>query len=70
MSPESFEPIATVRVAGFCSGDVLAYRERRRQRQYAMLEATAIDLDNEDDPLEVIERLRAARKAVAEQQVQ
>ena len=31
---------------------------------------TAIDLDNEDDPLEVIERLRAARKAVAEQQVQ
>ncbi|MGB4270870.1 MAG: helix-turn-helix domain-containing protein [Propionicimonas sp.] len=48
--------------------EVLAYRDRRRQRQYAMLEATAIDLDNEDDPVEVIERLRAARKAVAEQQ--
>lgn len=44
--------------------EVLAYRDRRRQRQYAMLEATAIDLDNEDDPVEVIERLRAARKAV------
>jgi excisionase family DNA binding protein len=48
--------------------DALAYRERRRQRQYAMLAATAVDIDDEDDPQEVIERLRAARRAVAEQQ--
>lgn len=46
-------------------GDVLAYRERRRQRQYAMLEATAVDFDDEDDPAEVIDRLREARRAVA-----
>ncbi len=46
-------------------GDVLAYRERRRARQYAMLEATAVDLDDEDDPGVIIERLRAARRAVA-----
>ena len=45
--------------------DVLAYRERRRQRQYAMLAATAVDIDDEDDPAEVIERLREARRAVA-----
>jgi excisionase family DNA binding protein len=47
--------------------DALAYRERRRQRQYAMLAATAVDIDDEDDPQEVIRRLREARKAVAEQ---
>lgn len=46
-------------------GDVLAYRERRRARQYAMLEATAVDLDDEDDPAEMIERLREARSAAA-----
>lgn len=45
--------------------NVLAYREQRRQRQYAMLEATAIDIDDEDDPKVVIERLREARRAVA-----
>jgi excisionase family DNA binding protein len=45
--------------------DVLAYRERRRARQYAMLAATAVDLDDEDDPAEMIERLREARRAVA-----
>ena len=48
--------------------DVLAYRERRRQRQYAMLAATAVDLDAEDDPQDVIERLREARKAVTRRQ--
>lgn len=48
-------------------GEVLAYRERRRQRQYAMLEATAIEIEDEDDPGDVIERLRAARKAASEQ---
>lgn len=46
-------------------GDVLAYRELRRQRQYAMLDATAVDIDSEDDPDQVIAQLRAARKAVA-----
>lgn len=46
--------------------DALAYRERRRQRQYAMLAATAVDLDDEDDPQEMLARLREARKAVAQ----
>ena len=45
--------------------DVLEYRERRRQRQYAMLEATAVDIDDEDDPADVIAQLRAARQSVA-----
>ena len=45
--------------------DVLSYRERRRARQYAMLAATAVDLDEEDDPAEMIERLREARRAAA-----
>ncbi|MGW4367643.1 helix-turn-helix domain-containing protein [Nocardia takedensis] len=45
--------------------DVLAYREDRRRRQYDALAATAVDIDAEDDPTEVRERLRAARKAVA-----
>ncbi|MDN5757011.1 MAG: helix-turn-helix domain-containing protein [Tomitella sp.] len=49
-------------------GDALAYRERRRQRQYAMLTATAVDLDDEDDPQEMLARLREARKAVAQRQ--
>ncbi|GAA1989610.1 hypothetical protein GCM10009718_29010 [Isoptericola halotolerans] len=46
-------------------GDVLAYREKRRRRQYAMLEATSVDLDDEENPELMIERLREARKAVA-----
>lgn len=45
--------------------DVLVYREQRRQRQYAMLEATALDVDDEDDPHEIMERLREARRSVA-----
>lgn len=48
--------------------DALAYRERRRQRQYAMLAATAVELDDEDDPHEMLARLREARKAVAQRQ--
>lgn len=48
--------------------DVLEYRERRRQRQYAMLEATAVDFDDQDEPSDVIARLRQARKAVAERE--
>lgn len=44
--------------------DLLEYREQRRQRQYDMLEATAIDFD-EENPAEVAEQLREVRKAVA-----
>lgn len=46
-------------------GDVLAYRERRRARQYAFLAATAVDSEDEDDPAVMIERLREARTQVA-----
>jgi excisionase family DNA binding protein len=45
--------------------DVLAYRKRRRQIQYDMLEATAVDLDDEGDPAEVAAQLREVRRAVA-----
>lgn len=44
--------------------DLLAYREQRRQEQYAALEATA-DLADEGDYEGTLERLREARKAVA-----
>lgn len=47
--------------------DVLTYREHRRQAQYDMLAATAIDLDDQDDPAIVLQELRAARRAVAAQ---
>jgi excisionase family DNA binding protein len=46
--------------------DVLTYRERRREEQYETLAATTIDLDEEDDLAETLERLREARHAVAE----
>lgn len=46
--------------------DVLDYRERRRQVQYDMLAATAVDLDDEDDPEEVRQRLIDARREAAE----
>lgn len=46
--------------------DVIAYREQRRRRQYEALEATAIDIDDEDDPQTVAANLRAIRKEVAE----
>lgn len=45
--------------------DVLAYRERRRQSQYDMLAATAVDLDDQDDPDVVRERLLTARREAA-----
>lgn len=45
--------------------DVLAYRERRRDKQLAAIAATSTPLDEEDDPAEVLARLAAARKAVA-----
>lgn len=46
-------------------GDLLEYREHRRNEQYAMLAATAVDIEDEDDIDQVRERLRAARHAVA-----
>jgi excisionase family DNA binding protein len=49
--------------------DVLAYRERRRAEQYAALEASAIDLDDDsdnDDLDSVLGELREARRAVAQ----
>ncbi len=46
--------------------DVLAYREQRRNRQYEALAATTVDIDADDDPEVVRQRLREARQAVAE----
>jgi excisionase family DNA binding protein len=46
--------------------DVLAYRERRRAQQYAALEATAVDVDDEDDLDTVLAELREARRVTAE----
>lgn len=43
--------------------DLLAYRERRRAEQYAALEATAVD--GEEDIDTVLRRLRTARREVA-----
>lgn len=47
--------------------DVLAYREQRRNRQYEALAATTVDVDADDDPEIVLQRLREARRVVAEQ---
>lgn len=47
--------------------DVLSYREQRRSRQYEALAATAVDIDAGDDPEVVRQRLREARRVVAEQ---
>jgi excisionase family DNA binding protein len=44
---------------------LLAYRAQRRRDQYAMLEAMAADMADEDDPKTVLEELRGARRAVA-----
>lgn len=46
--------------------DLLAYRERRRARQYDMLAATRDTLD-EDNIEQTLEDLKAARKAVADE---
>lgn len=46
--------------------DVLAYRQRRREEQYAALQATAADYSVEQDLDEVMSELRHARKAVAD----
>lgn len=45
--------------------DLLAYREQRRAEQYAALEATAVDLDDEQDLDTALAHLREARRAVA-----
>ncbi|RKS79695.1 excisionase family DNA binding protein [Actinomadura pelletieri DSM 43383] len=47
-------------------GDLLAYREKRRAAQYAALEATAIDIDDEEDLDETLIQLREIRRAVSE----
>ena len=45
--------------------DLLTYRERRRAEQYAALEATAADIDDEEDLADTLAQIREARKAVA-----
>lgn len=45
--------------------NLLSYREQRRARQYEALEATAVDLDDEENLDEVLGQLRAARHAVS-----
>ncbi|MBG6067578.1 helix-turn-helix domain-containing protein [Micromonospora ureilytica] len=45
--------------------DLLAYRTQRRAEQYAALEATSMDIDDEEDLDAVTRRLREARSAVA-----
>ncbi|GAB93026.1 helix-turn-helix domain-containing protein [Gordonia rhizosphera] len=45
--------------------DVLAYRDARRQRQYAALEATSVDVDPDDSPEVIRAELKTARAAVA-----
>jgi excisionase family DNA binding protein len=42
--------------------DVLAYREQRRNAQYAALAATSIDLNDEDDLATVLDQLRQAKR--------
>jgi excisionase family DNA binding protein len=45
--------------------DLLTYREERRAAQYAALEATAVDIDDEEAVDTVLGELREARRAVA-----
>lgn len=45
--------------------DVLDYRERRRQEQYAAIDALSVDVDETRDIEQTLDELRAARKAVA-----
>ncbi|MEV6135068.1 helix-turn-helix domain-containing protein [Nocardia sp. NPDC051990] len=45
--------------------DVLSYQEEHRQRKYAVLAATSVDIDDTDDPEVVRQRLKEARRAVA-----
>lgn len=45
--------------------DLLAYRQQRRAEQYAALEATAADIDREEDLADALAQLREARRVVA-----
>lgn len=45
--------------------DVLAYRERRRAAQYAALDATAVDIDQEEDLDTVLAELKETRHTAA-----
>lgn len=47
--------------------DVLDYREKRRQEQYAAIEALSTDIDETTDIDQTLADLKAARKAVAAQ---
>lgn len=46
--------------------DLLEYRERRRAEQYAALEATAVGINDDEDVATTLQRLREARRAVAD----
>jgi excisionase family DNA binding protein len=46
--------------------DVLAYREERRNRQYEALAATAVNVNIHDDPEQIRQQLRDARRTLAE----
>jgi excisionase family DNA binding protein len=46
--------------------DVLAFRNQRREEQYAALEETAIDIDDEGDLKATLSALRNARHIAAE----
>ncbi len=46
--------------------DVLTFRHERREEQYAALEATAINLDDEENLESTLRELRVARHEVAE----
>ena len=45
--------------------DVLAFRNQRREEQYAALEETAVDIDDEGDLEATLSALRNARRAAA-----
>jgi hypothetical protein len=47
--------------------NVLAYRDQRREEQYRALEATSVDIDDEEDIDEVLASLRDARRDIAKQ---
>jgi excisionase family DNA binding protein len=47
--------------------DLIAYREQRRAAQYAALQSTAVDFEDEEDLEETLKGLREARRAVAAQ---
>ncbi len=46
--------------------DLLTYREKRRAEQYATLEATSVSVEEEEELDDVLDRLRQARRAVAQ----